>query len=85
MRNFNGKVLIPRAKRSYTWKYFDSLPKEVKEVIQNAPYKIQIKNVRERVRRLGVAEFVRQTQKQIDDYTKKSCAATYGPDHPQSR
>jgi hypothetical protein len=84
VKNQNGKIKA-RAKKPLSWNYYDRLPPELKKLLQDAPYPLQLSGVRNRIKKYGVEAYVKIVKKKIDEITKKSCAATYGPDHPQSR
>ena len=82
--NKKGKIKARNAK-PLSWNYFDRLPPRIKQIFQNAPYPLQVSNVKKSLQYYGVEQYAKILENQIKEITKKSCAATYGQDHPQAK
>ena len=76
--NINGKLagakIVSRNLHDRMAKY-DALPKELREIIANAPYSFSA----------GSGFTATELKKRIKETIRQSALATYGPNHPEAK
>lgn len=77
--NNNGTICLPKTNQAMD--VYDSHPPEIRQVLQEAPYDLNICILSDD---LDSAKLAKALEMRIAEITKVSCLATYGPDHPQS-
>lgn len=67
------------------WSSYDRLPKEIKRMLQEAPFNYSTRNVTGLLRKLGKERLAQMTRENIAKDTMMAAKLDFGPDHPQAQ